>query len=283
MWTDPGNLQAKDLFYGSWGVARAPRPEDVFTFVERKHKGVNPGMTVLDESGRAWSVKQIPPGALDVEPKVEMALSRVLAAIGYHQPPQYFLPEFTLKDDWGTHREAGGRFRLKDESLTEGDSWAWHENPFIGSRPYQGLLVLMMLFNSSDLKDSNNSIYEYKSGDRVEQWYVVRDLGSALGDTRRLGPFKSDPDAFAKAPFILGVDRNHVQFAYTGYYEKYVRDRISPDDVAWAARLLGRLTDEQWHDAFRAGGYDRPTAARFLRTVRERIRDGQALTRRAQS
>jgi hypothetical protein len=141
----------------------------------------------------------------------------------------------------------------------------------------------MMLFNSTDLKDSNNSIFEHRSGDRVELWYVVRDLGSALGDTRRLGPFKSDPDAFEQHPFIIGVKRNYVQFAYSGYYEKYVRDRISPDDVVWATRLLGGLTDKQWRDAFRAGGYDQQTTARFLGTLRKRIHDGQALSSRARS
>src|SRR5262245_65473936 len=108
LWTDPGNLQAKDLFYGPWGVARAPRPEDVFTYVERKHKGVNPGMTVRDQNGRHWSVKQIPPGPLDVEAKVEVALSRVLSAIGYPKPLQYFVPELTIKEVWGIISELSG-------------------------------------------------------------------------------------------------------------------------------------------------------------------------------
>lgn len=283
LWSDPGNIQGKDLFYGQWGMERAPKPGAVFTLVEHKHAGVNPGMTVVDPEGRDWSVKQIPPGALDVEAQVEVTVSRLLQAIGYLQPPLYILPEFTLQDDWGTHTEVGGRFRLKDETLKEVGPWAWPENPFIGTRPYQGLLVLMMLFNSTDLKDNNNSIFEYRSGERVEQWYVVRDLGSALGDTRRLGPFKSDPDAFEQDPFIIGVERNSVQFAYSGYYEKYVRDRISPDDVVWATRLLGGLTDKQWRDAFRAGGYDPQTAARFVRTLGKRIQDGQALSRRARS
>jgi len=283
LWSDPGNIQSKDLFYGQWGVERAPKPGAVFTFVEHKHAGVNPGMTVVDPDGRQWSVKQTPPGALDVEAQVEVTVSRLLQAIGYLQPPVYFLPEFTLKDDWGTHTEVGGRFRLKDESFKERGSWSWPENPFIGTRPYQGLLALMMLFNSTDLKDNNNSIFEYRSGDRVEQWYVVRDLGSALGDTRRLGPFKSDPDAYEHDPFIIGVERNYVRFAYSGYYEKYVRDRISPNDVVWATRLLGGLTDQQWRDAFRAGGYDQQTTARFIRTLRNRIQAGQALSRRARS
>jgi hypothetical protein len=283
LWVDPGNLQTRDLLNGPWGVERAPRADATYTFVERKHAGVNPGMTVVDPQGREWSVKQIPPGALDVEAQVEVALSRVLSAVGYHQPPVYFLPAFTLKDDWGRHTEVGGRFRLKDMTLKEVGPWAWPENPFIGSRPYNGLLVLMMMFNSTDLKDSNNSIYEYRRGDHVEQWFAVRDIGSALGDTNRLGPYKSDPDAFEREPFVLGVTNNYVQFAYRGYYERYVRNRIRPVDVAWASRLLGELTDKQWNDAFQASGYDQQTAASFIRRLQEKIREGQALPGRVRS
>ena len=98
--------------------------------------------------------------------------------VGYHQPPVYYLPRFSLKDDWGTHAEVGGRFRLKDETLKDTGVWSWQENPFIGTRPYQGLLVLLMMFNSTDLKNSNNTLYERRDGDLVEQWYVVRDIGA---------------------------------------------------------------------------------------------------------
>jgi len=279
MWKAPANLQAKDLFYGPWGAKRAPLPDVPYTFVERKHTGVNPGMTVRDPQGREWSVKQIPPGGLDVEAQVEVTLSRLLSAVGYYQPPVYFVPSFTLKDPWGSHTEVGGRFRLKDKSLKEVGDWSWSENPFIGTRPHNGLLVLMLMFNNTDLKDSNNSIYEYRNGDHVERWFAVRDLGSALGDTLRIAPYKSDPDAFEQQPYIIGVDHNLVRFAYTGYYERYTTDRISPDDVVWASRLLGALTDKQWHDAFRAGGYDPQTAARFIKALREKIREGQKLRR----
>ena len=161
LWKDPGNVQARDLFYGQWGADHAPIPEATYTFVERKHTGVNPGMTVRDPQGHEWSVKQIPAGGLDQEAKVEVTLSRLMSAIGYYQPPVYFLPKFRLKDDWGSHTEVGGRFRLKDKSLKEVGEWAWPENPFIGTKPYKGLLVLMMMFNSTDLKDNNNSVYEY--------------------------------------------------------------------------------------------------------------------------
>jgi hypothetical protein len=277
LWREPGRIQSSDLFLGPWGAEHAPRADATYTFVERKHTGVNPGMTVIDADGREWSVKQTPPGTLDHEAQVEVALSRLLSAIGYYQAPVYYLPWFTLKDDWGPHQEVGGRFRVKEKSLKEVGYWTWRENLFIGTRPYSGLLTLMMLFNSTDLKDDNNSIYEHRVGDRVDLWYAVRDIGSALGDTNRLSPYKSDPAAFEQQPFLIGVFRNYVQFSYQGYYKKYVEQRIHPADVAWVSGLLDQLTERQWQDAFRAGGYDQQTANRLIRRLQEKVKEGRRL------
>lgn len=281
LWQEPVDLASRDLFYGPWGVERAPNARATFTLVERKHSGVNLGMTVRDAQGREWSVKQPYPGGMDPEAPVELVVSRLLSALGYHQPPVFYLPAFTLKDDWGTHTEVGGRFRLKMDSLKDVGTWRWEDNPFVGSRPYQGLLVLMMMFNATDLKASNNTLYEYKAGDRVEQWYVARDVGSALGDTHRFSPRKGHPDAFERQPFILGVANGHVDFAYRGWYRNFVRDRITPDDVAWVSNLMARLTEQQWRDAFRAGGYEPPVADRFIRKLREKVEQGRALRRAA--
>jgi hypothetical protein len=131
------------------------------------------------------------------------------------------------------------------------------------------------------LKNSNNTLYEHRTGDLVEQWYVVRDVGASLGDTDRFAPRKGDADAFEQHPFILGVADRHVNFAYRGWYRNLVRDRITPDDVAWASNLLGQLSDRQWRDAFRAGGYEPEVANRFIRTLRGKIDQGRLLTRRA--
>src|SRR5688572_14319760 len=173
LWTEPTNLAQRDLFYGPWGKEHAPDPNGVYTLVELKHTGVNLGMTVKDDKGREWSVKQPYPGGLDSEAPVEVTLSRLLSAVGYHQPPVYFLREFTLKDDWGTHTEMGGRFRLKLDELDDEGEWAWEDNPFVSSRPWAGLLTLLMMFNSTDFKNSNNTLYEYKSGGRTEQRYAA--------------------------------------------------------------------------------------------------------------
>ncbi len=239
LWERPSDLARRDLFYGPWGSHRAPVPDAEYTLVEVKHTGVNLGMTVRDAQGREWSVKQTPPGGLDREGSVEVVVSRLLSAVGYHQPPVYFLPEFSLKDDWGTHTELGGRFRLKDESLSDKGLWSWQENPFTGSQPYQGLLVLMMMFNSTDMKNSNNTLYEHRNGERVEQWYVVRDVGSALGDSNRLTPLKGDAEAFEREPYILGVSNGFVDFAYRAWYRNLVRDRITANDVRLGEQSAG--------------------------------------------
>ena len=278
MWVEPTDLATRDVFYGPWGRELAPDPNDVYELVEMKHSGVNLGMTVKDSKGREWSVKQPYPGNLDSEAPVEVAVSRLLSAIGYRQPPVYFLRAFTLKDDFGRHVEVGGRFRPKLEELKEVDSWDWADNPFVGRKEYQGLIVLLMMFNSTDLKNSNNSLYERREGDFVEQWYVARDVGSALGDTNRIAPRKNHAESFERMPFILGVTNGHVDFAYNGWYKNLVRERIKPEDVAWACNLLGRLSEKQMQDAFRAAGYEPAVAGRFIAKLREKIQQGRSLT-----
>jgi len=278
MWVEPTDLASRDLYYGPWGRELAPDPKDVYDLVEMKHSGVNLGMTVKDSKGREWSVKQPYPGNLDSEAPVEVVVSRLLSAVGYRQPPVYFLPAFTLKDDFGRKVEIGGRFRPKIEQLKEVGAWDWADNPFVGTKEYQGLIVLLMMFNSTDLKNSNNSLYEHKEGDFVEQWYVTRDVGSALGDTNRMAPRKNHADSFEQMPFILGVNNGFVEFAYNGWYKNLVRERIKPQEVAWASNLLGQLSDKQMQDAFRAAGYDPDVAGRFISKLREKIQQGRSLT-----
>jgi len=280
MWVEPTDIATRDLYYGPWGPERAPNPKGVYTLVERKHTGVNLGLTVKDEKDREWSVKQAYPGGLDPEGPVEVALSRLLSAVGYHQPPIYFLPAFTLKDDFGKTVEVGGRFRLKDESLKDTGYWKWEENPFVGTKPYQGLIVALMMFNSTDLKNTNNTLYEHKNGDLIEQWYVARDVGSALGDANPVAARKGHPDSFEQVPYILGVNNGKVEFAYSSWYKNLVRDRITPEEVAWISELLARLSDKQWADAFRAGGFAPDDANRFITKLKEKIDQGRSLQSR---
>ena len=279
MWKAPADLASRDLFNGPWGAEHAPDPNDVYDLVELKHSGVNLGMTVKDSKGREWSVKQPFPGNLDSEAPIEVAVSRLLSGIGYHQPPVYFLPAFTLKDDFGRKVETGGRFRLKLDEMKEEGTWSWEENPFTGTREFRGLIVLHMMFNSTDLKNSNNSLYVRKDGDFVEQQYLTRDVGSAFGDVHRISPRKNHVESFERTPFLLGLnEQGFVEFAYDSWYNNLVRNTIKPEDAAWAANLIGSLSDKQMQDAFRAGGVAPDRAARFIAKLREKIQQARALT-----
>lgn len=272
LWEAPDDLAGRNLFDGPWGGALAPSPTAPFTFVSVKTTGVSPGYTVTDEHGVEWSVKQ---GA---EAKSEVVASRILSALGYHQPPVYYLPAWTLIGGPKPGLQSEARFRPKHTVLDTVGEWSWHENPFVGTRPFDGLRVLMMILNESDLKDSNNTLYERREpGAAPRRWYVVRDIGAALGETGRIYPGRNNVDLFEDGRFITGVKDGAVVFDYHGRHQE-LADHISPEDVGWMCDLLGRLSTEQWHDLFRAGGYDPSTAARFISKIRAKMAEGQALT-----
>jgi hypothetical protein len=203
-------------------------------------------------------------------------VSRVLSAVGYHQPPVYYLPSFTIGHGSAVRQVPGGRFRLHDPALTNRGSWSWEQHPFVGTRPYQGLLVILLMFNSWDLKNSNNTLYDVRRADQsVQQWYVVRDLGGSLGETGHMQVKRNNIDLFERLPFIKGVKNGFVDFDYHGKREELIRGRITPADVKWASDLLAELSQRQWQDAFRAGGYRADLAERFIRRLRANIAQGQ--------
>jgi hypothetical protein len=277
LWEPPQGGHERDLLNGPWGAKMAPDPTDVYTFVHRKRDGVNPGLVVTDSRGRTWHVKQPRNGPGDEGP-VEVTLSRILSAIGYHQPPVYYLPDFTLRNGSRTHVVRGGRFRLSDPRVKSRGEWAWTSNPFVDTQPYNGLLVALLVFKSWDLKDSNNRIYDVVRGGRVEQWYVVRDLGGALGDDTGLSPKRNHLERFERTRFIRDVSDGFVKFAYHGKNSELFDERLTPDDVRWACQLLANLDDRQWRDAFRAGGYEDAAASRFIRKIHANISDGLRVT-----
>jgi hypothetical protein len=140
------------------------------------------------------------------------------------------------------------------------------------------LITILLVFNSWDLKDSNNTIYERHHDGQIDRWYVVRDLGAALGESARMAPKRNNIDRFERQKFITGVTGGFVGFTYHGWQPGLVHHAITVDDVRWAAALLAGLSDRQWHDAFRAGGYPDDLRDRFLRKIKANIAQAQALT-----
>jgi hypothetical protein len=269
LWTDPGR-EPRDLYWGIGGEKYAPPPAAVYKFKAKDETGFSVSYDVVSPDGMEWSAKIGP------EAQTEVVVSRLLWALGYHQPPIYYLPSWKLDLGGEAPRvESEARFRPKLETLERLDEyWLWSDNPFSGTRPFKGLLVVLLMLNSSDLKDDNNSIYELdEAWDGASRWYVVRDVGAALGETGKLFPRRNWLEGFEKHPFIKSVGDGKIEFDYNGRHDELL-SMIRPADVQWAATEMQRLTDKQWRDAFRAGNYADPIAERYIRRIREKIADG---------
>lgn len=272
LWTDPGG-SARDLFWGVGGKELAPPPDAAYTFKGKDDTGFSVSYDVIGPDGTEWSAKIGP------EAQAEVVVSRILWGLGFHQPPVYYLPSWQLAGDAPEGRkESEARFRPKLARLERLEEfWKWQENPFTGSRELKGLLVVLLMLNSTDLKDDNNSIYELpEPWDGASRWFVVRDVGAALGETGKLFPRRNWIDGFEKERFITSIAGERLEFDYDGRHDELLT-LLGPDDVRWAARLMGRLTDAQWRDAFRAANYAEPIAARYIRRIRQKIEDGVAV------
>jgi hypothetical protein len=270
LWVAPGDVAARDLFHGPGGADLAPEPGARFRFEELDTTGASRGYDVRDGENLAWSVK------IGVEAQTEVVVSRLLWAVGYHQPPTYYLAQWTLEGG-GEHAgpQPAGRFR-PDLSWQRkvADEWSWHENPFVGTREYHGLLVANLLVNNWDLKPRQNKIYELE---RVSQgarrWFVVRDLGASLGKPRWPTGTKNDIDDYERHGFVRRVADGRIEFDYTGRHGELFR-AVKPSDLAWICGLFSRLTEAQLHDAFRAAHYERALASRYIRRLRAKIDEG---------
>jgi hypothetical protein len=266
--------RTRDLFHGVGGSRLAPDPAATYTVIEIKRGGFSRGYTVTGPDDREWSVK-FPP-----EAPTEVVASRIHWALGYHQPPIYHLPEWTAASATSPNPQLPARFREKKPDLHGLDakgSWSFYENPFVGTHHLNGLLVLQAMLGNSDLKDDNNALYELETAfEGAKRWYVTRDLGQTFGRTGALEAPRGDINVFEQTPFIKGVVNGRVEFDYRGRH-KALFAHITPADVRWICERLDAITDDQWHDAFRAGGYTRPLADRFIRRLEQKIAEGLAL------
>jgi hypothetical protein len=274
LWQEPTDLEQRDLFHGPGGAANAPRGGIPYDFLRIKQSGVNPGYDVTDAQGREWSVK------LGVEARTEVAVSRIVWAVGYHQPDVYHVPRWTLRRDGRDSSIGPARFRLEPATKVKSGEWSWRSNPFVGTLELAGLYVLMVMFNNWDLKTAQNAIYQVsEDGSETRRWYMVRDLGASLGRSEWLTfGTKDDPRGFEREPFIRGVEGNRVRFAFEGgWMEPHLHSSVRPSDVRWISGLLARLSEQQWRDAFRAGGFTDDEAARYIARLRAKVAEGRQL------
>jgi hypothetical protein len=267
-WVD-SNVRSRNLFWGPGGRTLAPENGSAFRFEEEKVGGYSPGMTVEDGDGREWSAKSGP------EAQTEVVTSRLYWAVGYHQPPTYFVTNWTVEGGTAPGVQNSARFRPDIGKVI--DDWSLHENPFVGTQAYRGLLVLNVIVNNWDIKPSQNKIYEFeRPRDGVRRWYVVRDLGATFGKPRWPAGSRNDPGDYEQHPFIIGFTEDQPQFGDQGRHDELL-NQVRRRDVRWISERLNRLSDRQMADAFRAAGYPDESAGRFIARLKQKISQGLAV------
>jgi hypothetical protein len=266
------DIASRDLFYGVGGRANAPRTDTAYRFLARDESGVSTNFEIEDAQGRHWDAK------FGREAKTEVAASRLLWAIGFHQPPVYHVSKWQIADGKEAGVQPEARFRLERKDWKRDGEWDWENNPFVGTRELRGLVVMMALLNSWDLKTSNNKIYERRSASPA-RIYVVKDLGDSFGGSVRVffGTY-NDVEEFNKEGFIKRVDGDRVELHYKPLLlNNGVDDDLTVADVLWTCRRLAKLSDRQWRDAFRAAGYSDEVGAAFTTRLKSKVREGLAL------
>ena len=268
LWQDPGDVAARNLRWGRGGQALLPSPEVDYQFEAIDTLGYSAGYDVIDSDGRRWDVKT------GVEAQPELIASRVLWAIGFHQPIVYFVSEWRLTNG-PVEKPLPGRFRLDSDHAIAGD-WSWTDNPFRGTRELKGLLLANLLINNWDLKTTNNKIYTLASATGSERWFVVQDLGASLGRTAwPLGNRNRVAD-YESQDFIAGVQDGRVQVD-SHARRRHLLEDLTAADVVWITELLSRITDRQWAAVFRAAAMPEDVSARYIRKIKSKIQEGLAL------
>jgi hypothetical protein len=292
IWVDRGDAAALDLMSGPGGTGRGPGID--FTFVKESPAGTSPKFDVEDEHGTTWKVK------LGEEAKSETAATRLLWAAGYLVDEDYYLPTMRVRGLMPLTRGrefvsnegtvAGARLE-RDNGSQAARTWSWYDNPFVGSREFNGLRVMMALVNNWDLKAANNDATGTLTGG---EQYGVGDLGATFGRTgNALTRSKGVLKDYQKARFIERVTPTYVDFGmhsrpffltifdiHNYWFRTHMQSvvkHIPLADARWIGDRLGRLSSAQIADCFRAAGFSPGDVEAYSQVVMQRIAALRAL------
>ena len=295
IWRDPGDVSSHDLARGP-GTPPAPP----FRFVEEHDSGSQPCVSVHDAAGREWRVKWGP------EVRTETFGTRLAWAVGFFSEQTHFIPAGVIQgarelrrakaniDEHGRFTDA--RFELSEAGVAkhfDAHSWAWNDNPFVGTRQLNGLKILMMLVSNWDNKDvrdvargSNTAIFEHRLPEgTLEARYLIIDWGAALGawgnNVMQRGRWDAAAYAAQNAQFITGMDGDVVHWGYQGQRTTDLTYDITLEDVRWFHELARKLTGDQLRAGFIASGAGVKDADAFTAAILGRIEQMRAVTQRA--
>jgi hypothetical protein len=298
LWRMPEDIAGKNLFYGQEGEQGQPRPP--FVFLREDMHGTSPKFDARDANRRKWR------GKLGPEARPEVVASRLLWAVGYYVNTDYVLPEAQVQGLRMRRKSASlhgttvtdARFAHKPKGEKKLGIWSWKQNPFFGTREFNGLRVMMALMNSWDLKDSNNAVYADKS--THQQIYLVSDIGATFGTTGLSwtpAGSKGKPNSYASSKFVTRNTGVEVDFATPsppkallaesfgfgafGYLRRerldWIGKNIPNPDAHWIGTLLGQLSHQQLVDAFRAGNFPPDQIEEYVAALESRIHELEAI------
>ena len=258
---EPVDIKSRDLFRGPTSDGIVPALEKV-ELIGRQPGGNNLKFRLKDANGREWVAK------VADESQAEVAATRLLWAIGYKTEVDQIVKRLNI-EKVGNYKNA--RFEARPETIKRGERWSWTNNPFAGTKEFDGLRLMMAFINNWDLKDENNILIT----ENGKTYMMVSDLGSSFGkladkSKSRTGRSVNKPEHFAEAGFIKSVDGGVLVLDYRGMGEDYLKG-IKVENARWLADLLLQLSDKQIADAFRAANYSAEDVALLTAAVKERI------------
>jgi hypothetical protein len=285
LWRDRGDVAALDLLDGPGGKEHQPGTN--FRFIKESTTGTSPKFDVEDENGANWKVK------LGHEAKSETAATRLVWAAGYLADEDYYRPQIRVQ---GMKRLSRGQEYVSDGDLVREarlerqdgrkklKNWSWYDNPFVGTREFNGLRVMMALINNWDLKEINNDILDEGGGPR----YMVADLGASLGRTGKpFGRSRGVMKDYTETKFIKKVTPEYVDFVmhsrpffltifnFPNYRFRTRMESVAKHipivDARWLGNRLGQFSREQIRACFRAADFSPAEVDGYTRVVMQRI------------
>ena|SRR5438270_3122985 len=274
LWKEPTDIASRNLLLGPGGEEMKPDLSQVVWEADET-RGYSVKWRVRDGAGKKWVVK------VGNEARPETAAVRLVWAVGYVTDINYLVPCVKIVNAPKPRKKvercegdgfANVRFEARPKGDKRFDNWSWNNNPFKGTKEFQGLVIMMGLLNNWDLKDENNKIvYVPGEGGQGELQYVVSDLGATFGKTGgAITHSRNEPEKYVKTRFVEKVEGGRVKFAYGGK-NAGLFDTITVEQAKWIADLLSQLSDQQVGDAFRAANFTPEEAAALTAEVRDRI------------
>lgn len=263
MW-EKVNIADRDLYAGPGGKKMRPDLSRI-EFIKEEKGGHNKKYRIKDGSGRIWVAK------LGREARPETAAVRLLWGLGYKTEINYLVPTLTIPGK-GTFKNV--RLEARRDNVERADEWKWKANPFIGTEQLKGLKMMMVFMTNWDVLDLQNKVLLVDG----ERQYIVSDLGSTFGRLGnnnlpiiyRFGRKVGSPKHYAKTKFVKEVEDGKVKLAYKGKNRDLFKG-FTIADARWLANLLGRLSDKQISDSFRAANFSPEEVALYTKAVKRKI------------